>query len=234
MLAIYTLIKDRLESTQQALVGLEKQNIDFIHFILSQGSNKETEDWLAYYKFKHRTYVYTWPENRGISHGSNFLVGEIRNRMPQYKFDLICKVDNDVESITDDWLERCAKVARKFDILCSPLVVGLKSFPGGVPGYSTQILGGELFRLTNHIGGLVHMAKAKLHLSFNYSPLLKMGVDQDISFTKYAHQTHFLVGYLEEVRVGHDTLAQEKKYPKYFAEKAAVWHQRPYEAKTGN
>lgn len=232
MLAIYTLVKDRLDYTQRTLKGLEDQNIDFIHFILSQGSNEETEKWLAYYKFKHKTYVYTWPENRGISHGSNFLVGEIRNRMPQYKFDLICKVDNDVESNNPHWLDRCAKLAEVFDILCSPLVTGLKSFPGGVPGYSTQVLGGERVRLTHHIGGLVHMAKASLHLDFAYSDKLKMAVNQDISFTQYAHQVrHFWVGYLEEVEVGHmdTTLGQEAKYPEYFKEKAEVWHKQPYE-----
>ena len=236
MLALYTLIKDRLEFTIDTIKGLEdKNNEDFIHFILSQGSNSETEDWLAHYKFKHKTYVYTWDVNRGISHGSNFLVEEIHNRMPQYKFDLICKVDNDVETITPNWLDRCASLARQFDILCSPLVKGLKSFPDGVPGYSTQIMGGELVRLTYHIGGLVHMAKAALHLQYQYSERLKMGVDQDRSFTQYTHQTRFyLIGYLEKLEVGHNTVDQEKKYPGYFAEKAAIWHKKAYELEGSN
>lgn len=239
MLALYTLVVDRLEYTKRTIKGLEdKNNEDFIHFILLQGCSKETSKWTSYYKFKHKTYLYEWDTNKGISIGSNFLIDEIRNRMPQYNFKLISKIDNDVESVTPNWLDRCAKLARQFDILCSPIVVGLKSFPNGVPGYSTQIMGGELIRLTHHIGGIVHMAKADLHLQYIYNPKLKMAVNQDLSFTQYAKSfRYYLIGYLEEVVVGHmdGTLQQEKTYPEYFAEKAEIWHQKSYdEIKTGD
>jgi len=159
--------------------------------------------------------------------------------MPQYKFTLIAKVDNDIETITPNWLDRCAAVAAEYNILCSPLVIGLKSFPNGVPGYAFQDLkvpevGKERIRLTPHIGGIVHMAKANLHLGYKYDENLKMGVDQDVSFTTYAHQRHYLIGYLEDVQIAHRTREQEKKYPEYYKEKAEIWHERAWKDDTSD
>lgn len=230
LLAIYTLIVDRLDYTIRTIKGLEdKNNEDFVHFILSQGSNSKTENWFTNYKFKHKTYVYKWDKNKGISHGSNFLINEIGKRMPQYNFDLISKIDNDVETITFNWLDRCAAVVRQFNILCSPLVLGLSMFPNGVPGYATQILNNEKVRLTRHIGGIVHMAKTGLHLSHLYSPNLTMALDQDTTLSRHAKLQYYLIGYLEDVQVKHmdSTEGQVNKYPEYFRLKA-IWEREKY------
>lgn len=230
MLAIYMLAVDRLEYLQRTLKGLEEQNEeDFVLFLLSQGSNEETNQWLTDYKCSRKMYEYKWSENKGISHGSNFLINEIANRMPQYNFDLIAKVDNDVETITPNWLDRCVATAKQFNILCSPLVLGLSMFPEGVPGYATQMLNNEKVRLTRHIGGIVHMAKADLHLSHLYSPNMTMAMDQDTTLSRHALRQYYLIGYLENVQVKHmdSTEGQVKRYPEYFKKKRK-WERETY------
>ena len=230
MLAIYMLVVDRLEYLQRTLKGLEEQNSeDFVLFLLSQGSNKETNQWLTDYKCSRKLYEYKWDENKGISHGSNFLINEIGNRMPHYGFDSIAKIDNDVDTVTPNWLDRCATIARQYNILCSPLVLGLSMFPEGVPGYATQILNTEKVRLTRHIGGIVHMAKTGLHLSHLYSPNLTMAMDQDTTLSRHAKLQYYLIGYLEDVQVKHmdSTEGQVTKYPEYFQLKAK-WEREKY------
>jgi len=226
MLALYTLVVDRLEYTQRIIDDLEnKNNQDFVHFILSQGSSKETDSWLKSYTFKHDTHIYKWDNNRGISIGSNFLIERISeaDHENHYHINVISKIDNDIETITPNWLDRCYNVAKNYSILCSPMVKGLVTFPDGVPGYITQVISGENIRLTKHIGGIVHMAKAGLHLGHTYPEDMTYGLDQDVTLTRHANNNFYLIGYLEDVHIQHSTTIQKEKYPEYFKVKETIW-----------
>jgi hypothetical protein len=228
MLAVYTLVVDRLEYTIETVYALENDNnVDFIHFILSQGSERITNDWLKGYPFKHETHTYFWDENRGISIGSNFLVEEIAKAQEgrEYPIRVISKVDNDIETITPNWLDRCYAVASNHMILCSPLVMGLKMFPDGVPGYAGQTMGGEFIRMTHHIGGIVHMARAALHIAHTYPTSMTYAMDQDTTLSRAATNQFYLIGYLEDVKIRHrdTTEGQMEKYPEYFKKKLEVW-----------
>lgn len=228
MLALYTMIVDRLDYTIATIRTLEDDNdIEFVHFILSQGSESKTDDWLRAYKFKNDTHLYFWDENRGISKGSNFLIDRVTDwaYVNQKEIRVIAKVDNDIETVTPDWLGRCYDVANNYMILCSPLILGLKIFPDGVPGYANQIMGGERIRLTHHIGGIVHMAKTGLHTAHTYPEDMTYALDQDITLSRFAKKNFYLVGYLEDVKVRHrdTTDGQKRKYPEYFHIKETVW-----------
>lgn len=236
-LALYTLVVDRLEYTIDTIKTLEDDNnIEFAHVILSQGSDTKTNDWLKTYKFKHPTKVYYWDENKGISIGSNFIMDKLVEFTREKMFDIwvIGKIDNDIETITPNWLDRCYDIAKNYYILCSPLIMGLTMFPDGVPGYAHQVMGGEPVRLTGHIGGIAHMAKAPLHLSHTYPENMTYALDQDTTLSKRAKDSFYLVGYLEDVKIKHrdTTMGQKEKYPDYFHIKETVWEKESPHDKT--
>jgi GT2 family glycosyltransferase len=131
-IAIYTLTKNRLDLTKQMMYSLEKNtHILFDHYIIDQGSDDGTLEYLKTFKYKNANlYLFPLPKNIGINAGDCFALEQIGR-----EYDIIIKLDNDALIMTDSWLEKCILVLRK-KIIISPYVIGLLDNRGGVPRYA--------------------------------------------------------------------------------------------------
>ena len=127
-IALFSLTKDRFVYTKRTFQSLAKKtHIPYDHFVIDQGSEDKTVEWLnQFHNQLGKVYVYPLAMNIGINRGVNFAIDRIGE-----EYDVIIKLDNDLEIETDGWLEKCLKVLRP-KLLLSPYVKGLIDNRGGV------------------------------------------------------------------------------------------------------
>lgn len=215
-IAIFTLTKDRLEYTKVMFDSLKKAGYPFTWFVIDQGSTDGTVEWLKTLpKTKSITYKFTFNEtNKGISLGSNQALDLIGD-----KYDYILKIDNDCEVYSDKWLSKLLYIfMAHWQICLSPYVEGLIDNPGGTPRLGYKNLRGHLLGMTNHIGGIFVMTHKSVYKDFRWPTDDFLHGMQDVVFSQEAQKRGFLVGYVEDMRVGHidTTQGQKEKYPDYF------------------
>ncbi len=222
-IALFTLTKDRLEYTKQTFTSLKKKTkLPYDHFVLDQGSTDGTVEWLQ--NFTHglgKIYVYPLGMNIGINRGVNFIIDKIGK-----DYDIIVKIDNDVEIETDGWLEKMIKVLAPKSVI-SPYVKGLIDNRGGVQRYSTIK---ELnIGLTPFIGGICMIAHSRAWYedSGGWEFPVPKHSGGDRSFCMKLELAGYKFGYKEDVIIKHieSTAGQLEKYPKYF-EKRKVEHSK--------
>lgn len=211
--AVYSLTKDRLDYTKACFTSLrEKAGYAFDHFIIDNGSVDKTTMWLAEYGPK---YLQVNESNEGISKASNDAVKEILKG----DYDIIIKYDNDCLSLSDDWIKEIVEVYKRWGVMClSPYPEGLRDNPGGPPRINHWRVAEHMIGLTNHIGGLCHIAPRKAYEHFkwdNESPLHGM---QDLELSNWLTKNGYIQGYIEDLKIEHyeGTEAQHARYPKYF------------------
>ena len=107
--AIYTLTWNRLGYTRKMFDGLKKAGYPFDHFVVDNGSEDGTQGWLRKQKLQG---LILNRENRGIIGATR----QIRDTVCEY--DMVVKVDNDCEILTEDWLARMVNVFEKLDGKC--------------------------------------------------------------------------------------------------------------------
>jgi len=234
--AIYSFTRDRLEYTIQAFRALRKKaGHPFDHFVLDNGSTDGTPQWLNSegHRFKK---VWLKDHNLGLHVAHAQLGYQLLHNFDKY--DLVIKVDNDIEPITPNIL---AKVVQFYEdkvsdtkIITSPLVMGLGN-PDSVE--KMNAMKSEKFTLTNHVGGaFMCIPKAVFYpmisdkLSRPHEPDLKpmaRGLDSDICRWNRDHGGQ--AGYLGNLEVMHidTTYRQSSKFPEYFKRKTVEEH-TPY------
>lgn len=218
-IAIYSLTRDRLEYTKECFKVLrEKAGMDLNHYVIDNGSQDGTVEWLKENESQFKKVIYN-QENVGISKASNQALNEIFKE----EYDLIIKFDNDclVESdnilkIVSDIYDSLGKYATRY--ILSPYVNGINNQPtrGGKDGINGYTIG-----LTAIIGGIFHIVPADVYKDYRYDESLPLAKYQDDFFCKWFKENGGRVGYIEELKIWHKdtTTGQCEKYPEYFSKK---------------
>lgn len=216
--AIYTLTRERLDYTKHCFALLkEKAGIEYDHFIVDNGSEDGTREWLSGQRFKQ---VILLPQNVGISVASNMALKNIYNAGP---YDFIVKMDNDCEIVTNDILLKITNISShaigegKYYVL-SPRVEGLYRQP---KRYDYTTINGWKIGLTGIVGGLFHVVPYLVMQHFYYPENLAFARGQDETFCEWANKSGFKTGYVEDIQVNHyeTTRGQAERYPEYFERK---------------
>jgi len=213
-IAIFTLTKDRLYYTKKTLQSLKKKtHIPFDHFILDQDSRDETVNWLNKFTYKQgKLYIYPISTNIGINRGVNFILDKIGK-----DYDIIVKLDNDVEIETNGWLKKCINVLNK-KFLISPYVKGLIDNRGGVNryGHIKELNMG----LTPFIGGIcmIGLRRAWTKDSDGWEFPVPKHAGGDRAFCMKLSLSGYRFGYIENVVIKHQetTKGQHQRFPNYF------------------
>lgn len=215
-IAIYTLTRDRLDYTKRSFESLwEKAGYPFDHYVIDNGSQDGTQDWLEdnLERFSHVEYL---TENLGISAASNRAL----DAMKIHSYDLIAKMDNDCEVLTDKLIlhmvELFGGTSRK--LLVSPKVMGINKQPKRA---YTIVAGGFEIGRTGIVGGLCHWMRGDLYQQYRYPLTLPKAWGQDDDFCHWAYLQTIDIGYVESLQVAHmdGTDNQALKYPDYFKRK---------------
>lgn len=230
--AIYTLTMNRLEYTKKMAAAIDKlAGYPFDWFVIDQGSTDGTQDWIKKLtrlgsekgsrgKLSYRCYE----QNMGLAKGWNNALQWIRD---EGAYDILVKVDNDAELMTEGWLKAIVDVyERNRRVMLSPYVEGLDGSPGGVlrqraSGDSPYLtINDHILGLVPNIGGIVMAAPIELFSEWRFDELA--AGNKDILLCQYAKANGFFIFYMEEYRVWHidGTKGQHEKYPEYFNKKS--------------
>ena len=116
--AAITITYNRLDLTKKTVESFySKTGVDY-HLFIDNGSTDGTQEWLA------DKYDYVrLDENKGIAHAFREAVLQLKG------YDFILKLDNDVETITDDIVNKMLQFYDGNDMkyVCSPVDVALDS-----------------------------------------------------------------------------------------------------------
>lgn len=216
--AIFTLCRDRLYYTQHCFETLhEKAGHDFDHFVVDNGSEDGTVDWLLQNQNMFADIIWN-PYNAGLCAGNNQALEMIRNSGKHY--DLIAKFDNDAEVISDNIVAEMADLYKQSPkpMLLSPRVTGITRQPRR--SY-TQNAFSHPIGVTNHIGGLFAWCNADLYLEYRYPSNLPLASGDDSAFAYWVYQKKYIVGYVEDLVVNHyeESSGQASRFPQYFERK---------------
>lgn len=216
--AIYTIVRDRLEYTQHCFKTLQElAGYPYDHFIIDNGSDRDTVDWLYEHVSEFKLIVFE-TDNTGISAASNIALDYISDG----EYDLICKMDNDCEIVTPDLVKSMVELYSKIhkSMLLSPRVSGIDRQPRRV--YNIQA-GGYTVGRTGIVGGLCHWMLSAEYQQYRYPATLPKAWGQDDDFCNWCYQRGIDIGYVEALEVSHyeTTAGQMRRYPEYFARKFA-------------
>lgn len=212
--AMFTLTYDRLELTKKSFESLYKTaGYKFDHFVIDNGSSDGTITWLkSEWQDKPNKEVKLNDSNMGISKGSNQALELIGN-----DYDIIVKVDNDAEFISEGWLKKMVDIWKtNHQIIMSCYVEGLKDNPGGAPRYHRGTIKGEPIGMTNHLGGVCVFADARAYKNFRWDEDDYLHSAQDLAFSQYVTTHGFAMAYLENYSLRHATAEMEAQYPEYY------------------
>jgi GT2 family glycosyltransferase len=147
--AAITITFNRLDLTKRTVKSFyEKTGVDF-HLFIDNGSTDGTVEWLEDY---HRIIL---GENVGIAAAFYYGVQQLKD------YDYILKLDNDVETVTEDMIAKLVK----FIELSGPHAVSppdLMIDPAFYPQvFKTTTLNGYKVQYTTHTGGAFQLAPTK-------------------------------------------------------------------------
>ena len=225
--AIYTLTRDRLEYTKHCFETLRrKAGYPFDHFVVDNGSEDGTSEWLA--KNAKDFESVTWfNQNKGISEGSNQALRMIsfKEKIYEKNYDLIIKMDNDCEIVTNDILKKIVRIyeiVQSFENLpkyiLSPQVRGINTQPVRV---KSETILGHIIGMTAIVGGLFHIVPREVYNQYTYPLNMPKARGQDDDFCAWVRQQGNEVGYIEDLIVNHyeTTNGQVQRFPAYFKRK---------------
>jgi glycosyltransferase involved in cell wall biosynthesis len=224
--AIFTLTKDRLEYTKKTFESMdETAGYPYDHFVVDNGSTDGTIEYLQKYSPK---LLIRNPKNYGISKASNQALDSIGTH-----YDIIVKVDNDCEFLTENWLKDMVDIFRRNrKFILSPYVEGLRDNPGGTPrleyGYVKPEEQEHYLGITYHIGGICCGAHKSAYIDFDeetnsfkpwrWNEKGFLHGNQDVEFSNHCRDMAIQPAYMESHRVEHidGTQGQEDKLKDYF------------------
>ncbi len=196
---IYTLTMNRLPYTQTTFETMRKTTKHpFDHFVLDQGSSDKTWTWLCDKEKEYGLKIFTENKNLGISKGSNYLLDKMKD------YDIIIKVDNDLEFLTNNWLESIVEIYESTrGMVLSPYIEGLIDHPGGWPRVRDGFIGRHYVGITEHLGGACIAAPARAYENFRWEDDDFLHGEQDWLFSMHCRDAGFVLAYLENIRVEH-------------------------------
>lgn len=219
-IAVYSITRDRLAFTKHCFQTLrEKAGVPFDHYVVDNGSTDGSKEWVA--TAYGPEFFMPFNENLGISKASNCALLQILKK----PYDLVCKVDNDCEAVSENILGQMAEIVSMCPPLgpryvLSPRVEGIVNQPKRVRDVQ---LGGRRVGLTSIVGGIFHCVPADIYRQYRYPETLPLGAGQDDDFCAWARAKGCEVGYVEGLVVNHylTTDGQPKAEPSYFERKWA-------------
>ena len=160
-IAVMSLTRDRLAYSKHCFDRLhDLAGISFDHYVWDQGSTDGTSEWLR--DTYDPDFLCLSPENVGISKALNGLLDWASESV----YDVIVKVDNDCELVTEGALKDCAKfVVENPEWLISPRIEGLNQTPPTVE--VIDFPQGRVLRKPQ-IGGILLAANADVYRDFRY------------------------------------------------------------------
>jgi GT2 family glycosyltransferase len=208
--AIFTIHYNREDYSKETYSQMkETAGYPFDWFVANNG--KKMSDWIR----KESELFIEYPENVGISKASNDLIKKITKNN---KYDIVIKIDNDVEFITCGWLKDLVDLwERNHLIYASPYVEGLLDFPGGSPRIGSAFIGDTLVEITRHIGGIFALASARGYRGLRFTDKHLHGM-QDLQASEYFRKEGYMPCYIPKHIIKHKdtTQGQHKKYQDYF------------------
>lgn len=217
--AIFTLTRDRIFYSQHCFKTLrEKAGYDFDHYIVDNGSQDGTVEWLWENDALWHS-ITCVPSNMGLCAGNNLALAMIK--ASGVKYDLIAKFDNDAEVISDNIVAEMVALYKqlKKPALLSPRVTGISRQP---KRSYTENAYSRPIGVTNHIGGLFAWCNADLYLKYTYPDNLPLARGDDSAFAYWVYQKKYIVGYVEDLVVNHlegEGGQQAVRYPQYYERK---------------
>lgn len=239
--ALYTLTMDRLEYTKRMAASIDKlAGYPFDWFVIDQGSTDGTQEWLKTLptpqyvapaagedrknwrvELQYRLYE----QNMGLAKGWNNALAWIKDTSlkDNVPYDVLVKVDNDAEMLTDGWLKAMVEIfERNRKVVLSPYVEGLENTPGGVlrqraSGDSPYLMiNDRVLGLVPHLGGIVYACPSELVADWKFDE--EAVGNKDTVLSGYAQRQGLALFYMEEFRVAHidGTSGQRRKFPDYF------------------
>lgn len=212
--AIYTLLWDRLEYTKKTFESMyANAGYDFDHFIVDNGSKKQTRDWLLDSPYEYRGIILN-RRNRGIIGGTSQIGPSLLD------YGVIVKVDNDCLFKTRNWLYRMLQIFKyyKMKVVINPMITGV------IKNVSTC---GNIYRIANenvqelnNIGGICQMMPNDvfaLTIENMNEYQLPMHYQDDGNYSITAQKFGYKLLRLNDVVVEHiDTsMGQKYRYPDY-------------------
>jgi len=208
--AVLTLTRDRVDYTRHCFAMLQEHcGCDFDHYVLDQGSQDDTVEWLEGYE---PYLLAAFPENVGIHRGWNILLDEAAGG-----YDVYVTLDNDCELHQPGTLKAvCEAIYPDSGWIASPTVNGLQNpLSPGPPQDANGYQIGE----TPIVGGICRAIPGSfVNAGFRFNE------DQPIwggDETWIAQQFPGRVGWMYDWSVNHykTTDGQQAELPDYFARK---------------
>ena len=214
--AVLSLCRDRLEYSRYCFTSLrENADIPFDHFVLDNGSQDGTPDWLL--ESGYFAGVILQRENIGISRGMNQLL-EAAFEVGDY--DVVATFDNDCEVTMPGTLAACAEVAARGEWVVSPRVEGLK-YP---PPYDAPVwYHGRRIAPFAQMGGIFRVMPGAFARSFRFNESNPLWGHDERDVGRACRKRGLGSGYLIDWHVNHyeTTVGQEQRWPEYFRRKLA-------------
>ena len=207
--AVLTLTRDRLDYTKHCFHKLhEHAGIAFDHFVLDQGSEDGTRDWLV--DEYDPAMVVLQPENVGINRGMNELVDRA---FEMDDYDVIVKFDNDCELVHPNTVRDITRLVIDGGCILSPRILGLQNPPQ--PTGELRI-GDEVILDVPQIGGIFYAVPAWIYSEFRYDDSKLLYDDVDLCW--WLRGRGGTCGYVKRLEAWHyrTTIGQHEDYPEYF------------------
>lgn len=214
-IAVLTLTRDRLAYTQHCFEKLHQNaGCTFDHWVLDQGSQDETQEWLSVYDAAAGVAVVRAEENLGIAAGMNYLLRAIDD---EADYDVIVKFDNDCELTQPNTIRDVAQLAFEGGCILSPRILGLKQPP---PVTRELRIGEEIIQDVPQIGGIFMAVPAWVYDDFRYVGN-EWGGGDDTELCAWFRRQGGTCGYVKRLEAWHyeTTEGQEERYPAYFERK---------------
>lgn len=231
--AVYTMTMDRLEYTKVMAAAMDRlAGYAFDWFVIDQGSKDGTQEWLKRCtrdhgsKWRKQLQYRLYEANVGLGKGWNNAIEWVRSAGGETPYDIVIKVDNDAQMLTEGWLAAMIEIFRRNRNVClSPYVEGLDGSPGGVLRQRSSgempylMINDMVVGIVPHLGGIVYATPLCVFDEFKFDEESKG--NKDVLLSQHAGQRGFTLFYMEQFRVWHidGTKGQEAKYPEYFKNK---------------
>lgn len=214
--AIFMITYDRLEYTQRTIESLKKSTkYPYDLYVFDNGSTDGTKEFLeTLAKTGELAWVESSPDNKGLTLGSNACIDAIM----EHDYQLVGKVDNDVEFMTKGWLETFVDLwKRNHNLYMGPYPEGLVDHPGGAPRVGHSTMGPYWVEVVEHLSGFCAFIDARAYKDFRWSDQFLHG-QQDSEASKAFRDKRYMPMILPQHRVCHlnTTDGQQREYPLYF------------------
>lgn len=209
-IAVVSLTRDRLDYTKHCFETLRvNAGCDYDHFVLDQGSEDGTAEWLIR---QDDLEVIPLATNVGICRGLNVLFEEAVN--PE-AYDVVVKFDNDCELRQPNTLRDICELTVSGGALLSPRIQGLRNPPTLIRELR---IGDETILEVAQIGGIFLAAPAWVYDAYRFDEDAPLWGTDDVSLCAWWRGQGGTVGYVKRLEAWHyeTTDGQHATFPEYF------------------